>query len=83
MLRINHYYSKSLAEYRERRAVPLIGERSDFRGDDQLLRFVESDTVDDISIQRFVPALRSRLSTESKDGKVVQIGGSRLLAREK
>ncbi len=83
VLRINHYYSKSLAEYRERRTVPLLGQRSDFRGDDQLLRFIESDTVDDISIQRFVPALRNRLSTESKDEKVVQIGGSRLIAREK
>jgi len=82
VLRINHYYSKSLAEYRERRTVPLLGERSDFRGDDQLLRFIESDTVDDISIQRFVPALRNRLSTESNDGKVVHIGGPRFMARE-
>lgn len=82
VLRINHYYSKSLAEYRERRSVPLLGQRSDFRGDDQLLRFIESDTVEDISIQRFVPALRNRLSAGSGDGNIVQMSGPRFSARE-
>ena len=82
VLRINHYYSKSLAEYRERRVVPLLGQRADFRGDDQLLRFIESDTVEDISIQRFVPALQNRLKAGSEDGIVVQIGGPRFSARE-
>lgn len=79
VLRINHYYSKSLAEYRERRAVPLLGQRSDFRGDDLMLRLIESDTVEDISIQRFVPTLQSRLSTEPEDGNVVQMTGPRLV----
>ncbi|WP_337660200.1 glycosyltransferase family 92 protein [Anderseniella sp. Alg231-50] len=82
VLRINHYYSKSLAEYRERRSVPLLGQRSDFRGDDQLLRHIESDTVGDISIQRFVPALRSRLSAESADGNVVQMIGPKRAGRD-
>lgn len=83
VLRLNHYYSKSQAEYRERRAVPLLGQRTDFRGDDQLLRFIESDTVEDISIQRFVPALQSRLSTGSENGNVVQMIGPVVTGRGK
>lgn len=82
VLRINHYYSKSLAEYRERRAVPSLGHRSDFRGNDQLLRLIENDTVEDITVQRFVPALRSRLSAGSQDGNVVPMIGSRNIGRE-
>lgn len=80
VLRINHYYSKSLAEYRERRSVPLLGQRSDFRGDDQMLRLIESDIVEDISIQRFIPALQRRLNTGSEDGNVVQMSGPRLIS---
>ncbi|MEM9471328.1 MAG: glycosyltransferase family 92 protein [Pseudomonadota bacterium] len=82
VLRINHYYSKSLAEYRERRSVPSLGYRSDFRGDDQLLRLIESDTVEDIAIQRFVPALRSRLNGGSQDGNIVSMIGPRHIGRE-
>lgn len=82
VLRINHYYSKSLAEYRERRSVPSVGHRSDFRGDDQLLKLIESDAVGDITIQRFVPALRSRLGDGSQDGNVVSMIGPKNMSQE-
>lgn len=82
ILGINHYYSKCLAEYRERRSVPSIGHRADFRGDDQLLRFIESDTVEDITIQRFVPALQGRLNVGPEAEKVVQMTGPRNLGHQ-
>jgi len=83
VLRINHYYSKSLAEYRERRSVPSIGHRTDFRGDDQLLRLIESDTVEDITIQRFVPGLRGRMNVGPEDGKVIQMIGPRNMGHQR
>lgn len=84
VLRINHYYSKSLEEYRARRGVPLLGERRDFRGNDELLKLIESDTVEDIAIQRFVPALRNRLNRgkDAADGNVVPMMAPRITARK-
>ena len=77
-------YSKSLEEYRERRGVPLLGERADFRRNDELLRLIESDTVEDIAIQRFVPALQSRLGRGrgATDGNVVPMTAPRITGRK-
>lgn len=62
IIRINHYYSKSLSEYRARQKVPANGLRQDFRGNDKLLKLIEQDSLEDVSIQRFLPELRRKMS---------------------
>ncbi len=66
IVRINHYYSKSKMEYYKRREVPKEGPRPDFRRNDDLLNFIEQDTVEDLAIQRFVPELKARLSRHQR-----------------
>ena len=61
VIRINHYFSKSLSEFRARQKTPADGPRQDFRGNDQLLNLIEEDTIEDVAIQRFVPELRRRV----------------------
>ena len=62
VVRINHYYSKSLEEYRSRRHIPSEGARRDFRKNDDLLDLIEADSVKDTTIQRFLPELKRRLA---------------------
>jgi hypothetical protein len=61
IVRINHYYSKSKLEYYKRRGAPKEGARRDFRSNDGLLNYIDQDTVEDLTIQRFVPELKRRL----------------------
>ncbi|MGB7206167.1 MAG: glycosyltransferase family 92 protein [Anderseniella sp.] len=64
IIRINHYYSKSLSEYRARQKVPANGTRQDFRGNDKLLDLIQHDSIEDVTIQRFLPELRKKVSGE-------------------
>jgi len=45
------------------------------------LRLIESDTVEDIAIQRFVPALQNRLSM-GRDANVVPMTAPRITGRK-
>ena len=63
VVRLNHYYSKSALEYYKRRDVPSEGMRRDFRGTDRLLTLIDKGTVEDLTIQRFVPELKRRLAS--------------------
>jgi hypothetical protein len=67
VVRINHYYSKSLSEYRARQKVPTNGTRQDFRRNDRLLNLIEADPIEDLSIQRFIPELKRRISANAVD----------------
>jgi len=70
VIRINHYFSKSLSEFRARQKIPVDRPRQDFRGNDQLLNHIEQDTIEDVTIQRFVPELRRQLEQRKLDNSV-------------